>query len=127
MVIYIIGRLKGSKQTVVFRRAIEESIVIRAMGIFFLNLVVLFVGVLLLCIIQSQDFLSIAFECVSALATVGSSLGLTGDLEALGKLVIICMMYIGRIGISTLVLSMMRQRSFDENKISLPKGNIIVG
>ena len=119
--------LKGSKQTVVFRRAIEESIVIRAMGIFFLNLVVLFVGVLLLCIIQSQDFLSIAFECVSALATVGSSLGLTGDLEALGKLVIICMMYIGRIGISTLVLSMMRQRSFDENKISLPKGNIIVG
>ena len=127
LVIYIIGMLKGSKQTVVFRRAIEESIVIRAMGIFFLNLVVLFVGVLLLCIIQSQDFLSIAFECVSALATVGSSLGLTGDLEALGKLVIICMMYIGRIGISTLVLSMMRQRSFDENKISLPKGNIIVG
>ncbi|MEG0273882.1 MAG: potassium transporter TrkG [Longicatena sp.] len=67
------------------------------------------------------------FEAVSALATVGSSLGITGSLGVAGKLIIILMMYVGRIGISTLILSLTRQKNLETNKVVYPDGNIIVG
>ena len=75
------------------------------------------------------QFIKIAFEAASALATVGSSLGITADLTSLGKIVIIMMMYIGRIGISTLLISILRHKSGNtaSNKVSYPTGNIIVG
>ncbi|MEF9967542.1 MAG: potassium transporter TrkG, partial [Longicatena sp.] len=101
---------------------------IRAMGIFFINLVTLFTGIFLLCIFEQQDFLKLCFEAVSAMATVGSSLGITSALGVAGKIIIILLMYIGRIGISTLILSLMRPKfNKPSNKLTYPDGNIIVG
>lgn len=129
LVIYIISSLKGKEHTVVLRRTIGNGIVIRAMGIFFINLVVLFTGIFLLNIVEQKPFLSLSFEAVSAMATVGSSLGITASLGAGGKLIIIFLMYVGRIGISTLILSLTRNKPnrTAANKVSFPNGNIIVG
>lgn len=127
LVIYIVCVLKGREKTAVLRRTIRSDVIIRAMGIFFINLVALFTGIFLLCIFQKSDFISICFEAVSAMATVGSSLGLTGHLGIAGKLIIIMLMYIGRIGISTLILSITKRRNLERNKVSYPDGTIIVG
>lgn len=127
LIIYIVCMLKGREKSTVFRRTVGNGVVIRAMGIFFINLVALFTGIFLLCLFQESDFLTICFEAVSAMATVGSSLGLTAELGIMGKLVIIMLMYIGRIGISTLILSITRQHGLERNKVSYPDGNIIVG
>ena len=126
LVIYIVCMLKGREHTTVLRRNIPNGIIIRAMGLFFINLVALFTGIFLLCIFQKNDFLTICFEAVSAMATVGSSLGLTGVLGVAGKFIIIFLMYIGRIGISTLILSITRRRG-EKDKVTYPDGNIIVG
>ena len=129
LVIYIISSLKGREHTVVLHRKIGRGIIIRAMGIFFINLVVLFTGIFLLNIVEQKPFLSLSFEAVSAMATVGSSLGITTSLGVGGKLIIIFLMYVGRIGISTLILSLTRNKPNrnSDNKVSFPNGNIIVG
>lgn len=128
LVIYILCLLRGKGRTVVLHRTINNEIIIRAMGIFFINLVTLFTGIFLLCIFEDKPFIAICFEAVSAMATVGSSLGITADLSVIGKLIIIFLMYIGRIGISTMILSLLRPHHKNaENEVSYPNGNIIVG
>ncbi|MEF2784058.1 TrkH family potassium uptake protein [Erysipelotrichaceae bacterium HCN-30851] len=129
LVVYLISSLKGREHTVVLRRNIRENIVIHAMGVFFVNLFVLITGIFLLNITEQQTFLSLCFEAVSALATVGSSLGITSSLTVWGELIIIFLMYVGRIGISTFIISLIRNRPnrSSANKVSYPNGNIIVG
>ncbi len=63
-------------------------------------------GQLLCSTLQSFSAESIAFETVSAFGTVGLSMGDTANLNTFGKLVIIVLMFIGRVGPLTIVLSM---------------------
>lgn len=126
--IYIVSNLRGHAHTVLFRRTISMDIIVRAMGIFFINLITLIAGIFLLCIMEEHDFIEIAFEAASAMATVGLSLGITSSLSVGGKLVIIVLMFVGRIGITTLVLSLFAHRHTNsENAVAYPNGNIIVG
>lgn len=129
VILYIMHMLKEKEQMIIQKRAIKKEIVIRAMGIFFINLFTLFIGIFLLTLIEPHSFMSLCFEAVSALATVGSTLGITANLSVLGKIIIILMMYIGRIGITTLIISFARPKSSSNasNKVSYPNGNIIVG
>lgn len=128
LIIYMMSMLKGREHTVSFHRKIGKVTIIRAMGIFFINLVALFTGIFLLCIFEQRDFMELCFEAVSAMATVGSSLGITMSLGVAGKIIIILLMYIGRIGISTLILSLTRPKSMDaSDKLTYPNGTIIVG
>lgn len=129
LVIYMINMLKGRDNIVVLRRHIANSTIIRAMGIFFINIVTLLTGIFLLCVVQPEAFNMISFEAVSAMATVGSSLGLTALLNSGGKIIIILLMYVGRIGISTLIISLVKSRHHGDakDKINYPDGTIIVG
>ena len=129
LVIYMFNVLKGREKTVVLRRTVGNGIIIRAMGIFFINFVTLLTGIFFLNIFEQQSFLALAFEAGSAMATVGATLGITTSLGVGGKLVIIWLMYVGRIGISTLILSLTRPKpGLDRSeKVSYPDGNIIVG
>lgn len=128
LVIYIFCNLKGKAHTTVLKRTISMEIIVRAMGIFFINLFALLLGILLLCIIEDHDFISIVFEAASAMATVGLSLGITSSLTIGGKIIIILLMFVGRIGISTFVLSLMTHtRKNSENAVAYPNGNIIIG
>lgn len=128
LIIYIVSNLRGHAHTVLFRRTISMDIIIRAMGIFFINLITLLSGVFLLCIMEDHDFIELLFEAASAMATVGLTLGITASLSVGGKLVIIILMFVGRIGITTLVLSLFaHHHTNSENAVAYPNGNIIVG
>lgn len=128
LVIYMVGMFKGREHTQVFQRTLKKEIVVRAMAIFFINLVALFTGILLLCMFTDLSFNALCFEAVSAMATVGSSLGITTSLNEVGKIVIIMLMYVGRIGIITLVFSLWRSRkNHSANEVTFPEGNVIVG
>ncbi|MCI9523745.1 MAG: TrkH family potassium uptake protein [Erysipelotrichaceae bacterium] len=127
LLMYIISNVKGKAQTVMMKRTISKELIIRAMGIFFINLLTLLLGIFLLCIFEVQDFISIVFEATSALATVGLTLGITGALTTVGKLVIIFLMFVGRIGITTLFLSLISQHSTVDHSATYPNGSIIVG
>lgn len=67
------------------------------------------VGCALLLLLQSQAFEDVVFEVASALGTVGLSRGITGDLVPLGKVVVIVLMFIGRVGPITVGISIFSQ------------------
>ena len=70
--------------------------------------------------------MDLLFEAVSAIGTVGLSTGITSSLNSLSKLVIISLMFIGRLGPITIALSF-GKRSKNKSSIKYPKTEIIVG
>lgn len=126
--IFIYTMLKGKEHIKVFHRLIPKEIVIRATNVMTVNMLTLFSGIFLLCISDPQlGFMNLAFEAVSAMATVGLTLGITSSLSVFGKCIIIVLMYIGRIGITTLLLSMIKMKRVDDRPIAYPSGNILIG
>ena len=67
---------------------------------------------------------AIVFECVSAFGTVGSSLGITAELKESSKVLIIILMFLGRVGVVTLAQGLLRQ--YKNQNYKLPQDNIII-
>ena len=89
---------------------------------------ILIVGCMVLSITeQADDFMMILFEVTSALATVGLTLGLTPELTDIGKVIIILLMYMGRIGPISMAIAFTIKRQRAANCIKLPEENIMVG
>jgi len=76
--------------------------------------------------LQSRGmFLEFFFEIISAFGTVGLSTGVTGGLSLTGKLTIIAMMFIGRLG--PLVIAMAVSRHREAPRFYYAKENIMIG
>ena len=80
-------------------------IVLRAVTITILGLLAFVLGVWLLALTDSAPFLPLAFEVMSALANVGWSQGLTGGLTTAGAMILVALMFIGRLGALMVVLA----------------------
>lgn len=118
--------LTGRGEVVLFKRVIDESIVVKASALSFLSIaVVSFFTYFLILVEPKLPFLGLFFEAVSAFGTVGLSVGLTGSLSFWGKMIIITLMYIGRVGPLTMVLALASRK----NSISLkyPKEKVMIG
>jgi potassium uptake TrkH family protein len=96
----------GHERTEAFKTEISVASIKRAFAIILLALLVLGLAVLLLSIYDyEQGLLKLAFEAFSAFSTVGLSLGVTPQLSVFGKLVIMTVMLIGRVGALTLLFA----------------------
>lgn len=96
----------GHERTEAFKTEISVASIKRAFAIILLALLVLGLAVLLLSIYDyEQGLLKLAFEAFSAFSTVGLSLGVTPQLSVFGKLVIIVVMLVGRVGALTLLFA----------------------
>ncbi|WP_067028927.1 TrkH family potassium uptake protein [Allomuricauda sp. CP2A] len=101
---------KGKAKIEVFRREIAEISVRRAFAVIALSLLVIGTGIMLISVFDSEKkLLDIAFECFSAYSTVGLSLGITANLSAASKFVIIAVMFIGRISMLTLLIAVFKK------------------
>ena len=70
----------------------------------------------------------IVFEVVSAFATVGLTLGITPNLTFAGKIIIIILMIIGRLGPITISIALFKKhKEVKQSKIQYPYGNILIG
>ncbi len=76
-----------------------------------LYLTCLTVGVFLLCLVESHSFLAVVFEAASALGTVGLSMGISGALTGAGKMILVLLMFIGRVGPLTIGLAFFQGRA----------------
>lgn len=129
ILVCVFCRLRGQNRTDIFGRHISREIIVQATMIIVVNLLVLFLGIFLLAITDNFDFNQICFECASALATVGLTTGITPMLSAGSKVVIILLMYVGRIGIMTALMSLSGKASQSNSKeiVQYPEGHVIVG
>lgn len=124
ILMYIFSTIKGDKYTNIHKRSVSENLIKQAITVFAINIFVLLTGVFLLAITENLSLMEILFEATSAIATVGLSLNVTSKLTVAGKLIISFMMYLGRIGILTFVLSFTK----NENKqhIKYATGNLLI-
>lgn len=112
------SRLKGSKNITFLGRRIPYERLYVATSSFIFYTTLIFVGTFILTFSESFDFENILFEVASALGTVGVSTGITGDLSSIGKIVIIILMFIGRLGVLTFGLAIWSKRiTQDDRKI----------
>ena len=93
-----IASLKGKNAVSIFRRTISRFSVDKSNAQIFIALTSTLVITLILTIKENFSFIKILFESTSAFGTVGLSAGITPDLSTIGKLLIITLMIIGRVG-----------------------------
>lgn len=112
----------------VFERRVGLGAVRKSIGIFFIGISVVVVGILLITLTQdSFDLIESAFEVVSAFATVGSSIGGSPNLNMFGKIVIMMYMFMGRVGFLTIFIALVSKNNVKKQVIRFPEGKIIVG
>ena len=90
-----------------FRRRIGQDVIRNAGTILFLYLTLFTVGSAVLCRTEGLPLLSCLFETGSAVGTVGLTLGITPSLHAASRIVLMILMFLGRVGTLTLVYALL--------------------
>ncbi len=106
----IYSSIRGMERASAYGRDFTQVQVNRALTVVMLSLALIALVVLLLSIFEGQTFLSLLFETVSAFGTVGLTTGVTPHLSTAGRLIVIGMMFAGRLGPLTLAVSLLQQQ-----------------
>ena len=113
LLIQLISLLRCREDAEGFGRKIPMQTVMKAFMFVFFSTAICFVSALVLSMTESIPYQSgieyVLFEVVSAFATVGLTMGLTPDLTVFGKLLIMSLMFVGRVGLYTVVFALLRK------------------
>jgi trk system potassium uptake protein len=120
----VITFLKGKEETVLGKRAISLTIVLRSLAISTIALFLICLGIFIMNITEEAPFIQVVFEVISAFGTVGLSMGITGSLTAIGKAVIIFVMFAGKLGPLTMAFSL---ANATESRIKYPREDVLTG
>jgi len=108
-----------------FGRRIEDDTIRNASTILMMYLTLFFSGGLLISSIEGLPLVTCLFETASAIGTVGLTLGITSQLSAVSQVILICLMYLGRVGGLTLIFAAL---SVDKKLlVKYPKEKMTVG
>ncbi len=118
-------KLRGREDIVLFRNRIAKGNVYKAITMTLLSLMLVVIATMLLSVTENADFLSVLFEAVSAFGTSGITMGLTTELTSIGKVLVIILMFVGRIGPLTLAYALKPKNS--KELYRYPEGNITIG
>jgi trk system potassium uptake protein TrkH len=114
LTVLLVARWRGHGRASVFGRTIPHAVMDRALALAMIAWALASLGIGALVYTEthgvpfgeaSPRFAALMFEAVSAFGTVGLSTGITGSLTAAGKLVLMALMFVGRVGPLTLVLA----------------------
>jgi len=117
--------LKQDKEVAVFKKRIEPDIIKNAVAVFVLDIVLFVAGSMIISGIEGFSLKETMFECASAVATVGLTLGITPHLGIISKILLICMMYFGRVGGITLIFAAVTPKK--NGNARYPKDQVAVG
>ena len=116
---------KRKNKTEIFHRQIAEISIKRAFSVISLSLIVIGFSVFFITIFDGdKNIMSIIFECFSAFSTVGLSLGITSTLSSSSKIILVITMFIGRVGMLTLLISFLKKMV--HTKYSHPTEEILI-
>ena len=119
---------RGRSEIAAFHRTINRDTMQRALAIVMIGLCVLLGEIFALAILEPQaQFLDLAFECASALGTVGVSSVGTSTLGGVSRFLLILAMYIGRVGPLTLTLALGHKQAQTKDAFRYPEERVLVG
>ncbi len=116
---------KRKEDTECFGRRVEDNTIKYAATILLMYLTLFFTGGIMISCIENLPVLTCLFETASAIGTVGLTLGITPGLGAISRMILIILMFLGRVGGLTLVFAALSNKSRNISK--LPKEKITVG
>ena len=125
LVLSVLASSKGYTRVNAFRYSIARDMLRQASSIVFIYLGMSLAATMALCVFDPITLKQAMFEVNSAIATVGLSLGITPALSAASRIVLIILMYAGRIGGLSFVLLFSERRS--EPPIDRPVGKLLIG
>ena len=118
--------VRGRGSTIAFGRGISGPLLARAAAVVTLALAVVTLAIFALAVSEAGVPLPIlAFEAFSAFGTVGLSMGVTPDLTAAGRLIVVALMLLGRVGLLTVGLAL--AAAAPERPLRYPKEDVIIG
>lgn len=119
--------LKGKSETQMLRHTVSSQVIYKTLTTLCLSLVFLITGFFLVHLINNDvDSVDALFEVASAFSTTGFSTGLSENSGAVTKLILSFIMFVGRIGPVSLMLSFTGRNTKNKSEI-LPRGEIMVG
>ena len=129
---HVVGTIRGRQHPQLFRRSIGPAMRGRAWGILMFFIVGNLIGTFALTLTEphildasNRGFLQLLFEQVSALGTVGLSTGITADISAAGRFILIASMIVGRVG--TLTVAFAFSQAVVSRNYKYPEGHTMVG
>lgn len=129
VILIVIYRSINHQRFKVFNRAISSETIQQAFFIFSAGLSLASIGTFILLLTETIPAAFgieyILFEVFSALGTVGLTMGLTPTLTVIGKVILISLMLIGRVGVMTFLWSLAGEKK--DTRINYPKTDLLVG
>lgn len=125
----IFSMIKGKKNISIFKKTISKETFEKACAIFFIMMVISYLSLLIImCNIDSNiTSLDILFDVVSSIATVGLTTGAIENMNSIGIINIILLMYIGRVGTITTAVAFVIDKPKENDDIVYAKEDVIVG
>ncbi len=124
-ILFLFHFARGRSDIKVFNREIHHEDVIKSLVVLMLAVILAGLSVFILSLTEDASLTAIIFEVASAFGTCGASMGITADLSVLGKSLLILLMFIGRIGILSFLLTMSNNEK--EPDFHYPKERVIIG
>ena len=125
LILAIIAEARGDRDAEAFGKRIGSSVIRLAISATFLGAALVAGATLIILQVSDFSLSQVLFEAVSAFGTCGLSLGITAKLPLAGKIVIIILMYLGRVGTMTFAAALaLRHR---RRVVRLPEEHPIIG
>ncbi len=125
----ILSVFRGKQDIELGKKRLSHNLLHQALAVFVSCLAIVLTVALVICAIEEQNNLAtlraVLFEAFSAMGTVGLSMGLTPTLGAASRILLMLLMYAGRVGILTIALSVAEKRT--ASSVKRPLDNILIG
>mgnify|MGYP002517688232 FL=1 len=121
----LISVARNNDDVVIFKRKINNKVVIQSVAIIGIHIMMASIAIFIICYLEPIGLREVIYESVSAISTVGISMGITSDFNVASKLFIAGLMYSGRIGGMTIVLAI--AENSHKVKLERPEEKILIG
>lgn len=121
----IVSTLKGKNETIIFWKKIPDSYVKKSFTIFVLFIFLLFITCFMFFHFNPMNLLQIVFDSVSAITNTGLTIMESGKINVIGETILIFLMFVGRVGPLSLVLTFINENRKDKF-IEYPSENVIL-
>ncbi|WP_404452421.1 TrkH family potassium uptake protein [Virgibacillus necropolis] len=125
VLIFIITYARGGASIRIFKREVHQEDLLKAVTVSLMAIAFVFSSILAISIMEPYSLSEILFEVTSAFGTVGLSLGITSELSTVSKVILMILMFIGRVGIITFLFMFKNNKS--SGKFHYPKERMIIG
>ena len=121
--------ISGRAETAVMGRRIPRDLILRALAVAMVTLLICLGATLALTVTEGGEpaFIDLLFEAASAVATVGVSSAGTSGLSSAGRMILIPVMYIGRVGPLTLAFALAKRRGSRGGGLRFPEERVMIG